>query len=77
MCPYIFTPVKKHDFKMGKSGTINLKSVVRGEKRMNDQYLPFLWFYSIISSHSDVSNIAVCFCAQEKIKILTNIIQRV
>ena len=40
--PYIFTPVRKNDFQMGKSGTINLKLVMRGEKRMNEQYLPFL-----------------------------------
>ena len=40
--PYIFTPVRKNDFKMGKSGTINLKLVVRRGKRMNDQYLLFL-----------------------------------
>ena len=40
--PYIFTPVRKNDIQMGKSGTINLKLVMRGEKRMNEQYLPFL-----------------------------------
>ena len=66
--PYIFTPVRKNDFQMGKSGTINLKLVMRGEKRMNEQYLPFLWFYSIISSHSDVSNAAVCFLCTRKNK---------
>ena len=43
--PYLFNPVRKNDFKMGTSGTINLKLVVRGEKRMNDQYLPSLLFY--------------------------------
>jgi len=35
-------PLEKNDFQMGKSGTINLKLVMRGEKRMNEQYLPFL-----------------------------------
>ena len=38
-------PLEKNEFRMGKSGTINLKLVMRGEKRMNDQYLPSLLFY--------------------------------
>jgi len=35
-------PLEKNYFQMRKSGTINLKLVMRGEKRMNEQYLPFL-----------------------------------